>query len=197
MNQMKTIAAVLLALVLSACATATKIESGERNVGERLRIVLEGDWNKITAPGMNGPNSETWTMEGLPVDQLLIYSGLKENEAVHSDFGSRGDKKPFTFRPNMQPDQIVAMFEGMLTRDGSTFRLVKLEPVSFGGSKGVHFEYSLIRTTDNVELTGTATAAISKNELFAIVYQAPKLVFFPRHQERVKRIMYSARIQGA
>jgi len=195
MNQMKKIAVWLVVLALTACATATKIESGERNVGERLRIVLEGDWNKISAPGMNGPNSETWTMEGVPVDQLLIYSGLKENEAVHSEFG--GDKKSFKFRANMQPDQIVALFEGMLTRDGSTFKLVKLEPTPFGGGKGFRFEYTLIRKTDNVELNGTASAVVSKNELFAIVYQAPKLVFFPRHQERVTRIMRSARVQGA
>lgn len=195
MNLMKKIYVLLLALALTACATATKIESGERNVGERLRIVLEGDWNKISAPGMNGPNSETWTMEGLPVDQLLIYSGLKDNEAVHAEGG--GDKKSFRFKGNMQPDQVVALFEGMLTRDGSTFKLVKLEPAQFGGGKGFHFEYSLVRKADNVELSGTASAVVNKNELFAIVYQAPKIVFFPRHQDRVNRIMRSARVQGA
>lgn len=195
MKLMKNIAAWLLVLTLTACATATKIESGERNVGERLSIVLDGDWNKISAPGMNGPHSETWTMEGLPVDQLLIYSGLKDSEAVHAEGGA--DKKIHKFRSNMQPDQVVALFEGMLTRDGSTFKLVRLEPAQFGGGKGFRFEYSLIRKADNVELSGTASALVNKNELFAIVYQAPKIVFFPRHQERVNRIMRSARIQGA
>ncbi|RZI41415.1 hypothetical protein EGT07_17665 [Herbaspirillum sp. HC18] len=197
MNRMKMIAAWMLALALAGCATATKVETGERNVGDRMRIALDGAWNKISAPGMNGPNCETWTMEGVPVDQMLIYSGLKESEAVHYESGGSAEKKSFKFRANMQPDQIVALFEGMLTRDGSTFRLVKLEPAQFGGAKGFHFEYSLIRKTDNVELSGTASAVVNRNELFAIVYQAPKLVFFPRHVERVNRIMLSARLQGA
>lgn len=196
MNLVKKIAVWMLVLVLAGCATATKIESGERNVGERLRIVLDGAWNQISAPGMNGPNCQTWTMEGLPVDQLLIYSGLKENEAVHADSAASADKKSFKFQANMQPEQIVALFEGMLTRDGSTFKLTKLEPTPFGGGKGFRFEYSLIRKADNVELSGTASALVSRNELFAIVYQAPKLVFYPRHQERVTRMMQSARLQG-
>ena len=92
--------------------------------------------------------------------------------------------------------QIVALFEGMLTRDGSTFKLTKLEPAPFSSGKGFRFEYSLIRKADNVELSGTASAAVSRNELFAIVYQAPKLVFYPRHQERVTCMMQSARLQG-
>ncbi len=194
MNRMKKIAIWMLALVLTACATATKIESGEQYIGERLHLTLDGAWNKIDAPGISGPHCEIWTMEGLPVDQLFIYSGLKENEAVHA--GSAMDKKSFNFHANMQPDQIVALFEGMLTRDGSTFRLTKLEPVPFGGGKGFHFEYSLIRKTDNVELSGSASAVVNKKELFAVVYQAPKLVFYPRHQKRVAQIMQSARLQG-
>ncbi|HYD94363.1 MAG TPA: hypothetical protein VEC01_03480, partial [Noviherbaspirillum sp.] len=184
-------------LALAGCATATKIESGEQNIGERLRLTLEGSWNQISAPGMNGPNCQTWTMEGLPVDQLLIYSGLKNDEPIHAGSNAGGNKKVFKFRSDMQPDQIVALFEGMLTRDGSSFRLVKLEPASFGGGKGFRFEYSLVRKADNVELSGTATAVVNKGELFAILYQAPKLVFYPRHQQRVARIMQSARLHGA
>lgn len=197
MNRMNKFAVWMLAVMLTACATATKIESGDRKIGDRMSITLEGAWNQISAPGMNGPNSQTWTMEGLPVDQMLIYAGLKDGEALHAAPAAGANKKSFAFRAGMQPDEIAALFEGMLTRDGSTFKLLKIEPSAFGGGKGFHFEYSLIRKTDNVELAGTASAIVSKNELFAIVYQAPKLVFYPRHKERVARIMHSARLQGA
>jgi hypothetical protein len=196
MKPMRQLAIWMLALTLTACATATKIESGQRNVGDRLSLVLDGAWNQISAPGMNGPNCQTWTMEGLPVDQMLIYSGLRDSEALHAEQAASAGKRSFRFQSNMQPEQIVALFEGMLTRDGSTFKLVKLQPATFGGIKGFRFEYSLIRKTDNVELSGMASAAVNRNELFAIIYQAPKLVFYPRHQERVNRIMQSARLQG-
>jgi hypothetical protein len=38
--------------------------------------------------------------------------------------------------------------------------------------------------------------AISKGELFAVLYLAPRLGFFPRHQLRVERIARSARIKS-
>jgi hypothetical protein len=133
-------------------------------------------------------------MEGLPLDQLLVYSGIKNEELVHAAGGS-GTTKDFAFRSSMQPDEIVAMFEGMLTRDGSQFKLVKLEPASFGGEKGFRFEYSIVRRGDNAVLSGVGFGAVSKGELFALLYQAPRLAFFPRHRPRVEQIARSARLK--
>lgn len=193
MNFLKKIAVWIMVLALTACATATKIDSGARDI-DGLRLVLDGAWNEISAPNMNGPHRQTWTMEGLPVDQLLIYSGLKAGEEIHPDTQVGGSTKVFKFKPDMQPDQIVALFEGMLTRDGSTFKLLKLEPAPFGGGKGFRFEYNLTRKSDNVELSGLAGAVVNKGQLFAVVYQAPRLVFYPRHRENVDRIIQSARL---
>ena len=187
----------LLAIVLAGlagCATVSKVESGQRTVGERLDVTLEGAWNQVSAPGL-GP-AQLWTMEGLPVDQLLIYSGLKDGELVHAAAqGGSGPRKSFAFRSAMQPDEIVAMFEGMLTRDGSSFKLLKLEPSSFGG-KGFRFEYAVTRKVDNVQLSGLGYGTVSKGELFAMLYLAPRLVFFSRHQGRVEQIARSARLKG-
>jgi hypothetical protein len=133
-------------------------------------------------------------MEGRPVDELLIYSGIKNEQAIHATtMGS--NRKNFAFRSSMQPDEIVAMFEGMLTRDGSTFKLVKLAPADFGGAKGFRFEYSLTRKIDNVQLSGLGFGTVSSGELFALLYQAPRLAFFPRHQPRVEQMARSARIK--
>ena len=179
--------------VLAGCASVAKVETGEQMVGERLRVNLEGPWNRVDGPGL-GP-AQVWTMEGLPVDQLLVYSGIKNEELVHAPGGGAGGaKKDFAFRSGMQPHEIVSMFEGMLTRDGSQFKLVKLEPASFGGDKGFRFEYSVIRRSDNVQLSGVGFGAVSKGELFALLYHAPRLAFFPRHQGRVEQIARSARV---
>ena len=135
-------------------------------------------------------------MEGLPIDQLRLYSGLKDGQAIHATaFGSAdAQRKTFNFRSGMQPDEIAALFEGMLTRDGSRYKLLKLEPATFGGGKGFRFEYSLTRKIDNVELSGIGYATVNKGELFAIVYQAPRLGFFPRHVGRVEQMARSARV---
>lgn len=180
----------LLAVLVAGCATVSKVETGEQPVGDRMVLRLEGPWNRVNMPSM-GP-AQLWTMEGVPVDQLLVYSGIKNGEPVHP--AGSGSQKDFAFRSSMQPDEIVAMFEGMLTRAGSQFKLVKLEPAPFGGGKGFRFEYSLVRRVDNAQLSGVGFGVVDRGELFALLYQAPRLAFFPRHRPRVEQIARSVRI---
>lgn len=191
---MKKLALVLIAASLCGCVAVAKVETGDRAIGDRMMVKLEGAWNQVNVPGL-GP-AETWTMEGLPVDQLLIYSGIKDGEVVHPDRpGAGGNQKRFSFRSTMQPEEIVAMFEGMLTRDGSSFQLLKLAPENFGGLKGFRFDYTLVRKVDNVRLSGMGFGGVSKGELFAIIYMAPRLTFFSRHAARVEQISRSARVK--
>lgn len=191
---MKIVVIALLLLALAGCVAIAKVETGEITIGDRLLVTIDGAWNKINAPNM-GP-AQIWTMEGLPVDELLLYSGIKNGEAIHAERSAGGSQqKVFAFRSNMQPDEIAALFEGMLTRDGSRFKLVKLEPALFGGIKGFRFDYSLTRKIDNVQLSGIGYGAVSKGELFAIVYMAPQLAFFARHVARVEQLSRSARVK--
>jgi len=195
-NMMKLLIAGM-ALILSGCVSISKVDTGERTVGERLQLTLDGAWNQVNVPNITGPNAELWTMEGLAIDELLIYSGLRNDQPVHAESAAANQKqRSFKFRSDMQAEQIVALFEGMLTRDGSVFTLSKLEPAPFGGGKGFRFEYTLTRKRDNVELWGMGGGVVSKGDLFAVVYHAPKLVFYPRHQGRVAAILASARVKG-
>lgn len=188
-----------LVLSLAACSpfSVVKVEPGEKLVGERLQLRLGNAWNHVTMPRQNGPSSETWTMEGVALDNLTIYTGLKNDEVIHGFLPGDDKGKPeFKFRSDMQPDQIASLFEGALGYGGSTFKLTKLSPLQFAGGKGFRFEYSLIRQTDNVELLGIASGIVDKGQLYAIVYQAPRLVFFPRYQVQVLDVMNSARLKN-
>jgi hypothetical protein len=189
---MRNLLAVLVLAVLAGCATVNKMETGPQNIGERLTFHLDGAWNHVALPNQ-GP-AQTWTMEGLPVDTLLIYSGLKDGEALHRP--GFGGQKSLNFRASMQPDEIVRLYEGMLTLDGSQFELTKLEPATFGGEKGFRFEYTLTRKVDGVTLSGFGYSTVSKGELFALLYQAPRLTFFSRHKDRVEQIARSARVKA-
>ena len=188
---MRTLAIVSCTLALAGCVAMAKVETGDRAIGERLSVKIEGAWNHLKAPGL-GP-AQTWTMEGLPIDQLLLYSGIKDGELIHPRGG--GKQRNYAFRSNMQPHEIVALFEGMLTRDGSRFSLAKLEPSAFGGRDGFRFEFGLARRVDNVVLSGVGYGAVSKGELFAILYMAPRLGFFDRHAPQVEHIARSALIK--
>lgn len=189
---MKKLLAVTIAFLLTGCVSVAKVETGERAVGERMQVTIEGSWNQLSFPGA-GP-AEIWTMEGTAVDQLLLYSGIKNGQAIHAE-SSGTDKKNFEFRSTMQPDEIATLFEGMLTRDGSRYKLVKLEPVMLSGQNGFRFEYSLVRKIDSVQLSGVGYAAVNRGELFAVVYMAPRLVFYPRQIARVEQIGKSVRIK--
>jgi hypothetical protein len=186
---------ILALLALAGCASKVLVEKvgGEQKMGERLAIQLDGPWNRISAPNM-GP-AQIWTMEGLAVDQLLLYSGVKDGEAIHAVARGNTRVKSFNFRSTMQPDEIVSLFEGLLTRDGSRFTLVKLEPSNFGTGKGFRFEFELVRRINNLRVSGVGYGAVSKGELFSLLYFAPRMTFYPRHIAQVEKIGSTARVQ--
>lgn len=189
---MRTFGIALLVLALAGCAPmmVQKVDTGSKTVGERLMLKPDTAWNELTGE----PPAHVWTLEGVPIDRLLIYSGIKDGEAINPARSASSTAKSFTFRSDMQGDEIVAMFEGMLTRDQSTFTLVKLEPAAFAAGKGVRFQYELIRKVDSVPLAGVGYAVVDGGQLFAMLYNAPRLAFFPRHESDFEHLAKSARI---
>ncbi len=190
---MKKLFVILMAMLLAACASVKKVESGANLVGDRLSITVDGNWNHLDFPGLKP--AQVWTMEGIAIDELLVYSGIRDGQPMHPEFSAESKKKNFVFRKTMQTEEIISMLEGMLCRDGSTFKLRKVEPFAFGGKKGFRFEYERIRKIDGVRLQGIGFGAVDKDELFALVYQAPRLTFFPRYQARAEAIAKAVTIK--
>lgn len=189
---MKRILLFILFAALAGCASVRKVESGTNMVGTRMQVTIEGPWNHLDFPGIKP--AQVWTMEGITVDELMIYSGIRDGEQMHPPGGPKSAVA--TFRKDLSIEKLVSMFEATLSRDGSTVKLTKVQPIDFGGEKGVRFEYERIRKFDNVQQLGFGYAAISNDELFALVYQAPRLTFFPRHRERVEQIARSVAIKS-
>jgi hypothetical protein len=172
-----------LATLLTSCGSVRKIESGAVTVGERLSIQIEGNWNHVDFPNIKP--AQIWTMEGVTIDELLIYAGIRDGQVMHPETGIHAKRKSVAFRATMPLEEVVSMFEALLTRDDSTFKLTRVEPYPFAGRKGIRFEYERIRKSDNVVQSGMGYAAVDQGELFALIYQAPRLTFYPRHQARV------------
>lgn len=183
---MKKLLPLILALCLAACATVKKVDSGTQKIGERMSFNLDSAWNHLDFPGIKP--AQVWTMEGVTVDELRIYADIRDGQVMHPNDAAAGKKKDLLFRSTMQTEEIVSLFEGVLSRDNSTFKLRRLEPYRFGGKPGFRFEYELVRQIDNVQLRGIGFGAVADGELFALVYHAPRLTFFPRHQAKVEAI---------
>ncbi|MCK9282800.1 MAG: hypothetical protein M0P39_00775 [Rhodocyclaceae bacterium] len=182
----------VLALSVFGCASVKKVESGTNRLGERFTISIEGAWNQLDFPGVKP--AQVWTMEGVTVDEFLIFNGIRDGEVMNSKSGN-GKQQDFVFRKSMPTEEIVSLFEGVLSRDNAVFKLIKIEPYPFGGKKGFRFEYERIRKTDNVQLRGVGFGAVDGGDLFALLYHAPRLTFFPRHQARVEAIAATAVIR--
>ena len=184
---MENLGLILLVGLLSSCANVVKVESGEFKVSEHMSLTLTGAWNQLKAPSLKP--AIVWSMEGVTVDQLLIYSDIKEGDTLVPNglFDSEKNKK-FIFHSTMDFSQIASLFEAKFTADGSIFNLDKIEPKVISKQKGVKLEFSVIRKTDNVKMQGLAYCVVFNNQLYALIYQAPKLTFFKRYQEDVEKM---------
>ena len=184
------------ALLLAACATVKPPEvvqmgPGPQSVSDKLELQLEGPWNRFNKTSSDA--IPTWTVEGFAVDRLQFFVAIKDGADIVKRDATK--QSPLTFHSGMQPQEVVALFQGMLTARGSTFTLEKLEPVAFLGEDGFRFRYSLKRRGDDVRLAGVGYGAIHQGELTVILYSAPRLGFFPRYEAQIEKMALSARLK--
>ena len=76
--------AVLLLLLLAACTSMSKVE-GEQVVNERLVVNVPGAWNRLVDRSEQRPY-ESWTQEGIPLDHLRLWAGLRPGQPLDVRF---------------------------------------------------------------------------------------------------------------
>ena len=186
------IATACVAVALAGCAApVVKVSSGEVVVKERLAVSVADTWNQFD----RGVNVPTWTNDGIFVDALRFYVGVKDGELIAPTPSAPKGARPLVFKAAMPPAAVVDLFQTLWSRDGSTVTVDRVEPQLFLGGSGFRFEYSIIRKADEVRLRGVAWAAVKNGELFVIDYAAPRLAFFARYWPRAEAIATSARLR--
>ena len=189
----KLLLSLAIVAALAGCAGIVKVGPGETVVGNWMAVTIDSSWNQLN-PAQPTP-STLWTLDGVTVDSLRFYAGLKDGDVIEPNTARAKDARPLVFKAGMHPDEIVALYQGMYSRDGSAFMLDKLEPAEFVGAKGFRFQYTVVRKLDDVTLSGVAWAAVREGQLYAMTYTAPRLAFFPRYAPRVEKIARSARLK--
>jgi hypothetical protein len=194
MNRRLLIATATTAAVwLAGCAQLSVVNTGELVLKNRLAVQVDQPWNQFER-GL-GDNTLTWTQDGITVDALRFYVGVKDGELIAPTPSEPKGQKPLAFKAGMAPADVVALFEGLYSRGGSSFTLDRISPDSFGGQAGFRFEFSAIRKADDVRLRGIGWGTVRQGELFAITFTAPRLAFYPRHLASAEAIARSARIR--
>jgi hypothetical protein len=196
---MKKLIVVLFAVLMAGCASVVKVD-GEQVVNGRLSVKLTDAWNKLSLPGGRQPY-DTWTQEGLWVDQLRLWAGVRSGEALMqlppgaAQAGQKAPRLP-TFQAGMAADQLVSLFEVLYSNDGSQVTMTKIEAADFANQKGVRFEFTILRKRDGLPLHGKGWVAVRNNELFAATFVAPRLNFYPTLLPRAEQVIGTARIKG-
>lgn len=194
MNISPRVTLLLGVLVLAGCAQLSQVATGQTVVGTRLVVDVEQPWNQFEQTLSDGV--PTWTKEGIAVDSLKFYVGLKDGALIAPTPGQPKAQAPLVFKSAMQAADIVALFERLYSRGGSTFALEKVVPAPFVGGNGYRFEFSCIRKADDVRLRGVGWFAVRNGELWAITYTAPRLAFFPAGITQAESIARSARVKA-
>lgn len=202
---MKRLALLLLALLLAACTTISKME-GEQLVNERLSVQVTSAWNKVTDLWEADPY-DTWTQEGIPLDHLRFWGGVRAGHplmmkpAVFSRAPDAKERRVPTFRPGLTPEKLVSLFEELYATAGPV-SITRVEPAVFAGLNGVRFEFTLARRSDDLNLQGVGWIAVRPDpvwgeELFAATFVAPRLSFFQRLLPMAEAVVKTARIRPA
>lgn len=189
----KIVLSLTFALLLVGCAQVTKIGPGEAVVGEKIGVPVDSGWNQFGGQ-FGGSNAVAlWTTEGLAIDQLNFYVGVKDGALIAANPGK--EQRPLAFKATMQPHEVVALFEAFYTRDGSSFKLDKLEQTDFLGQRGWRAQYTVVRKIDDVKLSGSAWATVRSGELFALTFTSPSIGFYPRQIAKVEKAALAARFK--
>jgi hypothetical protein len=183
-----------LALVAAGCATGPQLASGEVVVRERLAVTTDKPWNQFPN-GLPGQLHPLWTQDGVSLDAVNFYVGLKDGQLLAPTPAPAAGNVPLAFKSSMSAADVLKLFEALYARGGSTFTMQKVTPTSFAGSPGLRFEWELLRRQDDARLNGVGWVAVRNGELFALTYTAPRLHFFARHLASVEALARSARIR--
>lgn len=196
----RSVLALLLALLVAACASISKVE-GEQVVNGRLVVTVPAAWNKVTDPWEGGPY-DMWTQEGIPLDHLRLWAAVKPGKTLVAKPtvllrapGEKDARYP-TFSAGLPPDKLVSLFEALYANEGAV-EVTRVEPAVFAGVKGVRFEFTLARRADDVTLKVVGWVAVHKDELFAATFAAPRLTFFPKLLPMAEAVVKTARIRSS
>lgn len=171
--------------------------SGDKDVavaGKRMLAKPIAGWNRSTArPSERG---ERWTRDGLALNELTFFAGVREGETLYFKPLLAGRELP-KFRSAMLPTDIVEMFENSnrMILDSSVFTIGKVEPSRLGKYPGVRFSYSYAAQDEGLTRKGEAAAAIVDGQLYLVNFVAPAIHYFDRDIAEIRQLISTLQLR--
>lgn len=186
-----TVRAALLALALllvAGCGGNRLQKAGNATVFD-LQLETQLDWARVRTP-----RQEQWTIDGAPLNQLMILSRIKPSEHVFLRTRERSWRPdgPW-FRAGMRPDEVRdIVLDGLRGAGWANVEGRDLRPVDWGGTPGLRFGLDL-DNPNGLVYRGMVTAAERDGRLTLLVWIAPAEHYYGRDAEAVGRMFDSLR----
>jgi hypothetical protein len=181
-----------LALLMAGCASTHGLQrKGDVTVFDM--VMTSGlDWSRI-----RGHRSEVWTIDGVQLNRLLVFSRIRPNEDIFQRARERKSRPDgLWYRPGMRLDELESLIaDGFNIQNGWTgVRTANLRPHAFGSAEGIRFD---IETTSLSGLIykGTIAAAERNGRLNVIVWLAPKEYYHGRDVAAVESMLDGMRFR--
>ena len=179
-------AAALMLVV--ACGGNRLQKAGNASVFD-LQLTTDLDWARIRAP-----RQEQWTIDGAPLNQLMILSRIKPREHIFLSAKERSWRPdgPW-FRAGMRPDEVRdIVLDGLRGAGLANVKASQLRPVRWGETPGLRFELDL-DNPNGLVYRGLVTAAEREGRLTLLVWIAPAEHYYGRDADAVGRLFDSLR----
>ena len=161
-----------------------------------LSFTPDRDWNRLT--NRVGRNAESWTLDGLTLNDVTFYGGIGDNETLFKEVNKTEKPLPRFSRTMLLPD-VASLFEESyrIANNTSLFAIDSIEPGPFAGHPGFHFTYSFTIQSDEVRRKGEGYGAIVDGKLYMATFEAPVIHYFDRDVETFRKLVATAHVGTA
>lgn len=178
---------LLLAFFLAACVTGPGGKLQVKGTTTAFDMTLDSslDWARIKSR-----RSELWTIDGVQLNRLLIFSRVKPNEHVFQMLRERKSRPngPW-YRPGMRLDELEKLVaDGLADQQWVGVTTRNPRPHDFGTVEGLRFDLEMANASGLI-YKGTAAVAERDNLLTVLVWMAPREHYYGRDVAAVNSML--------
>lgn len=194
---LKLIPALMLALIVAACGGSYELaKDGSQTTVGNMVLRFSGDWSVYEGPSPESGHDALWTVNGVSLDQISIYSGVTSGERLLTLGDDARDSQMPAFRSTMTRDQILSVIAAALQHayniDNVEFTSVGAYPFLLQDGFTYHFKGN---SQDAVDIQGDGYAAVVGGQLYLLKFVG-KDPFYGRLKDSARQIADSARLSG-
>jgi hypothetical protein len=183
---------VALVMLLSACVSAGgQLQTKGDVTAFDMTMTTQLDWARIKTR-----RNELWTIDGIALNRLIIFSKVKPGEHVFQLVRERKSRPdgPW-YRAGMRLDELQKLVaDGFTDQQWVNIQTGNLRPHTFGSVEGIRFDIEMTNP-DGLIYKGTAAVAERNKLLNVIVWIAPKEYYHGRDVAAVESMLDGMRFK--